>query len=122
MNPFDEISVEEAVRMKEKGVATEIVIVSIGTGPASETIRIGLAMGGDRGILVQTDTRVDPRGPPRSSKAIIDEREGARLMVIAGKQAIDDDNNQTGQMLAALLDCAEQPSPRPSPRTAISLR
>jgi electron transfer flavoprotein beta subunit len=101
MNPFDEISVEEAVRMKEKGVATEIVIVSIGPAQAQETIRIGLAMGGDRGILVQTDTRVEPLAVAKILKAIA-EAEGAQL-VIAGKQAIDDDNNQTGQMLAALL-------------------
>jgi electron transfer flavoprotein beta subunit len=101
MNPFDEISVEEAVRLKEKGVATEIVIVSIGPAQAQETIRIGLAMGGDRGILVQTDTRVEPLAVAKILKAIV-EAEGAQL-VIAGKQAIDDDNNQTGQMLAALL-------------------
>jgi electron transfer flavoprotein beta subunit len=101
MNPFDEISVEEAVRMKEKGLATEIVIVSIGPAQAQETIRIGLAMGGDRGILVQTDSRVEPLAVAKILKAIA-EAEGAQL-VIAGKQAIDDDNNQTGQMLAALL-------------------
>jgi electron transfer flavoprotein beta subunit len=101
MNPFDEISVEEAVRMKEKGLATEIVIVSIGPAQAQETIRIGLAMGGDRGILVQTDQRVEPLAVAKILKAIT-EQEGAQL-VIAGKQAIDDDNNQTGQMLAALL-------------------
>ncbi len=101
MNPFDEISVEEAVRMKEKGVATEIVIVSIGPAQAQETIRVGLAMGGDRGILVQTDQRVEPLAVAKILKAIV-EAEGAEL-VIAGKQAIDDDNNQTGQMLAALL-------------------
>ncbi|MBI1360701.1 MAG: electron transfer flavoprotein subunit beta/FixA family protein [Alphaproteobacteria bacterium] len=102
MNPFDEISVEEAVRMKEKGIATEIVIVSIGPAQAQETIRVGLAMGGDRGILVQTDERVEPLAVAKILKAIV-EQEKADL-VIAGKQAIDDDNNQTGQMLAALLD------------------
>jgi electron transfer flavoprotein beta subunit len=101
MNPFDEISVEEAVRLKEKGLAAEIVIVSIGPAQAQETIRIGLAMGGDRGILVQTDQRVEPLAVAKILKAIT-EQEGAQL-VIAGKQAIDDDNNQTGQMLAALL-------------------
>ena len=101
MNPFDEISIEEAVRMKEKGVATEIVVVSIGPAQAQETIRIGLAMGGDRGILVQTDTRVEPLAVAKILKAIV-EAEAIEL-VIAGKQAIDDDNNQTGQMLAALL-------------------
>jgi electron transfer flavoprotein beta subunit len=101
MNPFDEISVEEAVRMKEKGLATEIVIVSIGPAQAQETIRIGLAMGGDRGILVQTDSRVEPLAVAKILKAIA-EAEGAQL-VIAGKQAIDDDNTHTGHMLAALL-------------------
>ena len=101
MNPFDEISLEEAVRMKEKGLASEIVVVSIGPAQAQETIRIGLAMGGDRGILVQTDIRVEPLAVAKILKAIV-EAEGAQL-VIAGKQAIDDDNNQTGQMLAALL-------------------
>ena len=101
MNPFDEISVEEAVRMKEKGVATEIIIVSIGPAQAQETIRIGLAMGGDRGILVQTDERVEPLAVAKILKAIVDVEQPG--LVIAGKQAIDDDNNQTGQMLAALL-------------------
>jgi electron transfer flavoprotein beta subunit len=101
MNPFDEISVEEAVRMKEKGVATEIIIVSVGPAQAQETIRIGLAMGGDRGILVQTDERVEPLAVAKILKAIVDVEQPG--LVIAGKQAIDDDNNQTGQMLAALL-------------------
>jgi electron transfer flavoprotein beta subunit len=101
MNPFDEISVEEAVRMKEKGVVTEIVIVSIGPTQAQETIRIGLAMGGDRGILVQTDQAVEPLAVAKILKAIVEQEQPG--LVIAGKQAIDDDNNQTGQMLAALL-------------------
>ena len=101
MNPFDEISVEEAVRMKEKGVATEIIIVSIGPVQAQETIRIALAMGGDRGILVQTDERVEPLAVAKILKAIVDAEQPG--LVITGKQAIDDDNNQTGQMLAALL-------------------
>jgi electron transfer flavoprotein beta subunit len=101
MNPFCEIAVEEAVRMKEKGVVTEIVIVSIGPAQAQETIRIGLAMGGDRGILVQTDAAVEPLAVAKILKAIV-EAEQPQL-VITGKQAIDDDSNQTGQMLAALL-------------------
>ena len=102
MNPFDEISVEEAVRMKEKGLATEIVIVSIGPAQAQETIRIGLAMGGDRGILVQTDATVEPLAVAKILKAIVDAEQPG--LVIAGKQAIDDDSNATGQMLAAVLD------------------
>ena len=101
MNPFDEISVEESVRMKEKGVATEIVIVSIGPAQAQETIRIGLAMGADRGILVQTDEAVEPLAVAKILKGVVEvEKPG---LVILGKQAIDDDCNQTGQMLAALL-------------------
>ncbi|MDZ4760750.1 MAG: electron transfer flavoprotein subunit beta/FixA family protein [Alphaproteobacteria bacterium] len=102
MNPFCEIAVEEAVRMKEKGLVTEIVIVSIGPLQAQETIRVGLAMGGDRGILVQTDQRVEPLGVAKLLKAIVDQEQPG--LVITGKQAIDDDNNATGQMLAALLD------------------
>jgi electron transfer flavoprotein beta subunit len=102
MNPFCEIAVEEAVRLKEKGVVTEIVIVSIGTAQAQETIRIGLAMGGDRGILVQTDVGVEPLAVAKILAKIV-EAEKPEL-VITGKQAIDDDSNQTGQMLAALLD------------------
>jgi len=102
MNPFCEIAVEEAVRLKEKGVVTEIVIVSIGPAQAQETIRIGLAMGGDRGILVQTDSMVEPLAVAKILAKIV-EAEKPEL-VITGKQAIDDDSNQTGQMLAALLD------------------
>ena len=101
MNPFDEISVEQAVRMKEAGTATEIIIVSIGPAAAQETIRTALAMGGDRGILVKTDQTVEPLAVAKILKAIT-EQEGADI-VILGKQAIDDDSNQTGQMLAALL-------------------
>ena len=101
MNPFDEISVEQAVRMKEAGTATEIIIVSIGPAAAQETIRTALAMGGDRGILVKTDATVEPLAVAKILK-IITEQEGADI-VILGKQAIDDDSNQTGQMLAALL-------------------
>ncbi|MBI1340958.1 electron transfer flavoprotein subunit beta/FixA family protein [bacterium] len=101
MNPFCEISIEEAVRLKEKGVATEIVVVSIGPQQAQETIRVGLAMGGDRGILVQTDQTVEPLAVAKILKAIVDAEQPG--LVITGKQAIDDDANQTGQMLAALL-------------------
>ena len=102
MNPFCEIAVEEAVRMKEKSIVTEIVLVSIGPAQAQETIRIGLAMGGDRGILVQTDAAVEPLAVAKILKAIVDAEKPD--LVITGKQAIDDDSNQTGQMLAALLD------------------
>jgi electron transfer flavoprotein beta subunit len=101
MNPFDEIAVEEAVRLKEKGVATEIVAVSLGVAQCAETIRTALAMGADRGILVETDAELQPLAVAKLLKAIV-EREQPRL-VILGKQAIDDDMNATGQMLAALL-------------------
>jgi electron transfer flavoprotein beta subunit len=101
MNPFDEIAVEEALRLKEAGKATEIVVVSIGPAQASETIRTGLAMGADRGILVKTDAVVEPLGVAKILKAIVEEEKPG--LVILGKQAIDDDSNQTGQMLAALL-------------------
>ena len=101
MNPFDEIGVEEAVRLKEKGIATEIVAVSMGPAAAQETIRTALAMGADRGILVQTDAELQPLAVAKCLKALVD-KEQPRL-VILGKQAIDDDCNQTGQMLAALL-------------------
>jgi electron transfer flavoprotein beta subunit len=101
MNPFDEIAVEEAIRLKEAGKATEIVAVSIGPQQASETIRTALAMGADRGILVKTDTSVEPLAVAKILKALVEaEKPG---LVILGKQAIDDDSNQTGQMLAALL-------------------
>jgi electron transfer flavoprotein beta subunit len=101
MNPFDEIAVEEAVRLKEAGKATEIVIVSIGPAAAQETIRTALAMGGDRGILVQTDGEVQPLAVAKVLKALA-AKENPNLIVL-GKQAIDDDSNQVGQMLAALL-------------------
>lgn len=101
MNPFDEIAVEEAIRLKDKGAATEIVVVSIGPAGASETIRTALAMGADRGVHVKTDAVVEPLAVAKILKAIIAE-EGPGL-VIMGKQAIDDDANQTGQMTAALL-------------------
>jgi len=101
MNPFDEIAVEEAIRLKEKGVATEIVAVSIGPAKAQETLRTALAMGADRAILVQADDDVEPLAVAKILAAIAKEEQPG--MVILGKQAIDDDNNQTGQMLAALL-------------------
>ena len=101
MNPFDEIAVEEAVRLKEKGIATEIVAVSMGLAACQETLRTALAMGADRGILVETDVELQPLAVAKLLRAII-EKEQPRL-VIMGKQAIDDDMNATGQMLAALL-------------------
>jgi electron transfer flavoprotein beta subunit len=105
MNPFDEIAVEEAIRLKEKGVATEIVVVSIGPAKAQETLRTALAMGADRAILVQTDDTVEPLAVAKILKAIAAEEQPG--LVILGKQAIDDDSNQTGQMLAALLGWAQ---------------
>jgi electron transfer flavoprotein beta subunit len=101
MNPFDEIAVEEAVRLKEKGKATEVIAVSIGPQQAQETIRTALAMGADRGILVKTDGPVEPLAVAKILKAIVDAEKPD--FVITGKQAIDDDANQVGQMLAALL-------------------
>ena len=101
MNPFDEIAVEEAIRLKEKGVATEVVVVSIGPAKAQETLRTALAMGADRAILVTSETDVEPLGVAKILKAIADEEQPG--LVILGKQAIDDDSNQVGQMLAALL-------------------
>ncbi|KAA0072686.1 electron transfer flavoprotein subunit beta/FixA family protein [Tardiphaga sp. P9-11] len=101
MNPFDEIAVEEALRLKEAGKATEVVVVSIGPAQASETLRTGLAMGADRGILVKVDGTVEPLAVAKILKAVADEEKPG--LVILGKQAIDDDANQTGQMLAALL-------------------
>ena len=101
MNPFDEIAVEEALRLKEGGKATEVVVVSIGPAQASETIRTGLAMGADRGILVKVDGTVEPLAVAKILKKIADEEQPG--LIILGKQAIDDDCNQTGQMLAALL-------------------
>src|SRR5918997_1217985 len=101
MNPFDEIAIEEAIRLKEQGKATEIVAVSIGPQAAQETIRTALAMGADRGILVKTDQTTEPLAVAKILKKLV-EKESPQL-VIMGKQAIDDDSNQTGQMLAALL-------------------
>ena len=102
MNPFDEISVEEAVRMKEAGTVTEIVVVSIGPQQAQETLRTSLAMGADRGILIKTDAAVEPLAVAKLLAKVVAEENPE--LVILGKQAIDDDSNQTGQMLAALLD------------------
>ncbi|GAB2186507.1 electron transfer flavoprotein subunit beta/FixA family protein [Roseibium sp. LAB1] len=101
MNPFDEISVEEALRLKEAGKASEVIVVSVGPQQATETLRTGLAMGADRGILVKTDDTTEPLAVAKILKAIVEAEEPG--LVILGKQAIDDDCNQTGQMLAALL-------------------
>ena len=105
MNPFDEIAVEEAVRMKEAGTATEVIAVSIGVQQTTETIRTALAMGADRGILVKTDETVEPLNVAKILKAIAEEEKPD--LIVLGKQAIDDDCNQTGQMLAALLGWAQ---------------
>ncbi len=101
MNPFDEIAIEEAVRLKEKGLATEIVVVSIGVAACQETIRTALAMGADRGILVETDVSPEPLAVAKMLRALVDKEKPG--LVLMGKQAIDDDMNATGQMLAALL-------------------
>jgi electron transfer flavoprotein beta subunit len=100
MNPFDEIAVEEAIRLKEKAGATEIVVVSIGPAKAQETIRTALAMGADRGILVQTDEEVEPLGVAKLLAKIVEEEQPQ--LILLGKQAIDDDSSQVGQMLGAL--------------------
>src|SRR5207244_2613880 len=101
MNPFDEISVEEALRLREAGTVSEIIAVSLGAAQCQETIRTALAMGADRGILVQTDAELQPLAVAKLLKAVVDKEQPG--LVIVGKQAIDDDSNQTGQMLAALL-------------------
>ena len=102
MNPFDEIAVEEAMRLKEAGKATEVVVVSIGPAKADETLRTALAMGADRGVLVKTDDAVEPLAVAKIlAKIVAEEQPG---LVILGRQAIDDDSNQTGQMLAGLLN------------------
>src|SRR3954452_10904798 len=102
MNPFDEIAVEEAVRLKEKGVATEVIAVSCGVTQCQETLRTAMAIGADRSILVQTDAELQPLAVAKLLKALVDKEQPG--LVILGKQAIDDDCNQTGQMLAALAD------------------
>ncbi|KQZ33367.1 electron transfer flavoprotein subunit beta [Mesorhizobium sp. Root552] len=105
MNPFDEIAVEEAIRLKEAGKVEEIVVVSVGPQQAQETLRTALAMGADRAILVKTDEAVEPLGVAKVLKGVVDAEQPG--LVILGKQAIDDDSNQTGQMLAALLGWAQ---------------
>ena len=105
MNPFDEIAIEEALRLKEAGKAEEVIAVSIGVQQSQETIRTALAMGADRGILVKDDTLVEPLAVAKILKGIVDEEKPG--LVILGKQAIDDDSNQTGQMLSALLGWAQ---------------
>jgi electron transfer flavoprotein beta subunit len=105
MNPFDEIAVEEALRLQEAGKATEVVLVSIGPAEAAETIRTGLSMGADRGILIKSEAPVEPLAVAKLLKAVVEE-EGPGLIIL-GKQAIDDDSNQTGQMLAGLLGWAQ---------------
>src|SRR4029434_11235356 len=109
MNPFDEIAVEEAVRMKEKGIATEIVAVTCGLMACQETLRTALALGADRAILVETDVELQPLAVAKLLAAIAAKEQPQ--LVILGKQAIDDDANQTGQMLAALLDWPEDSVP-----------
>jgi len=101
MNPFDEIALEQAIRLKESGAVDEIIVVSVGPRPAADILRRALAMGADRAVLVRSDAPVEPLGVAKALKSLV-ERDGASL-VLLGKQAIDDDNNQTGQMLAALL-------------------
>ncbi|MBM6576889.1 electron transfer flavoprotein subunit beta/FixA family protein [Microvirga sp. SRT01] len=105
MNPFDEIAVEEAIRLKDRAGVTEIVVVSIGEQKSQETLRTALAMGADRAILVTSDTKVEPLGVAKILAKIVEEEQPQ--LVILGKQAIDDDNNQTGQMLAGLLGWAQ---------------
>jgi electron transfer flavoprotein beta subunit len=105
MNPFDEIAVEEAVRLKEKGAATEVIAVSLGVAACAETIRTALAMGADRGILVETDVDLQPLAVAKLLKAIVAKEQPG--LIVMGKQAIDDDMNATGQMLAALLGWAQ---------------
>ena len=105
MNPFDEIAVEEAVRLKEKGIVSEVVAVSCGPAACQDTLRSAMAMGADRGILVESNAELQPLAVAKLLKAVCEKENPA--LVICGKQAIDDDSNQTGQMLAALLDCPQ---------------
>ena len=105
MNPFDEIAVEEAIRLKEKGAATEVVVVSIGEPKAADTLRTALAMGADRAVLITADQPVEPLGVAKLLAKVVEEEQPG--LVILGKQAIDGDNNQTGQMLAGLLGWAQ---------------
>ena len=112
MNPFDEIAVEEAIRLKEAGKADEVVVVSIGPAQAQDTLRTAMAMGADRAILIKAEGMVEPLAVAKLLKGVV-EAEGPGL-VILGKQAIDDDANQTGQMLSALLGWTRRRSPRSS--------
>ncbi len=105
MNPFDEIAVEEAVRLKEAGFATEVVVITCGVAASQETLRTAMAIGADRGVLVETDVDLQPLGVAKLLKAIVDKEQPQ--IILLGKQAIDDDSNQTGQMLAALLDISQ---------------
>lgn len=105
MNPFDEIAIEQAIRLKEAGSVEEIIAVSVGPAKSVETIRTALAMGADRGIHVQTDVQTEPLAVAKLLKALVDKEQPE--LVILGKQAIDDDANQTGQMLSAMLGCAQ---------------
>ncbi len=105
MNPFDEIAVEEAVRLKEAGIATEVIAVSVGVAQCQETLRTAMAIGADRGILVETNEEIQPLAVAKILKALIDKEQP--VLVILGKQAIDDDSNQTGQMLAALANMSQ---------------
>lgn len=105
MNPFDEIAVEQAVRLKEQGIASEIIVISIGSDAAQETLRTALAMGADRAILVKAETEIQPLAAAKILKAIAEQESPG--LIILGKQAIDTDNNQVGQMLAALLNWAQ---------------
>ena len=105
MNPFDEIAVEEAVRLKEKGIVSEVVAVSCGPAACQDTLRSAMAMGADRGILVESHAELQPLAVAKLLKAVCDKETPS--LVICGKQAIDDDSNQTGQMLAALMDCPQ---------------
>ncbi|MEI7530539.1 MAG: electron transfer flavoprotein subunit beta/FixA family protein [Betaproteobacteria bacterium] len=105
MNPFDEIAVEEAVRLKEAGIATEVIAVSVGVAQCQETLRTAMAIGADRGILIETNEEIQPLAVAKILKALIDKEQP--VLVILGKQAIDDDSNQTGQMLAALANMSQ---------------
>jgi electron transfer flavoprotein beta subunit len=110
MNPFDEIAVEEAVRLKEAGVATEVIAVSCGVTQCQETLRTAMAIGADRAILVESTRELQPLAVAKLLKALVDKEQPQ--LIILGKQAIDDDCNQTGQMLAALAGCRKRRSPR----------
>jgi len=112
MNPFDEIAVEEAMRLKEAGVVTEVIVVSCGVAQCQETLRTAMAIGADRAILVETDTELQPLAVAKLLKAVADKEQPQ--LIILGKQAIDDDCNQTGQMLGALLAGRKQPLRRRS--------